>query len=350
MELPVLGKIPSAHNEQPIIKLSSSGVTYLRGREYKKRYVGSKAHAVDINGKFWVKAKDLEKDIKAAKGEAPRKKKLPVKNNQELQKFNTEMQISGNLSTLEHTTAGDSVKLSTKKERFYTIHKREVRQRILGYMNSQRGSKELYFWTITFPAKTQDLIAYRAFNTWLTTLRQYKMLKEYIWIAERQPQTDTIHFHIAIPHKMYVPRANQFMRGTLRTLAKQGLMPVSHLSPQIRKYNGVDICKNRSTKRVINFAVKKGSRALAGYLTKYVTKNEGSFTHLAWHNSRGYSAIFTGITFTLQEFKDLKFGFFMNRTKRFDAEHFTFIPWISDPPPVWEKHLFQLNSYIQNLN
>ena len=249
---------------------------------------------------------------------------------------------------------GDNAKKSRKK--CYTVNKKEVRQRLLGYINTQKGRKELYFWTVSFPKGTPDHICYQAFNTWLTALRQYKMLKDYLWVAERQTgdritdgraPTNTLHFHIAIPHYMNVQRANAMMRGTLKTFAKRGEIPYQPYHPQVKKYNGVDICKNRNTKRIVNFAVKKGSRALATYLTKYVTKNDETFEHLAWHNSRGFSCLFTAVTFTVAEFQQFKFGQFLNRVRVFDMNFAKFIPWLYGPPPLLLDHLFKLNSYIQ---
>jgi hypothetical protein len=128
--------------------------------------------------------------------------------------------------------------------------------------------------------------------------------------------------------------------------------------PCIAKYNGVDICKNRKTNRVVNFAVKKGSRALATYLTKYITKNNAgvpdetghievpAFTHLAWHNSRGFSCLFTGVTFTIAEFNALGFRPFLNGVRKFEMNFATFIPWLYGPPPELYDHLFNLNSTV----
>ena len=144
---------------------------------------------------------------------------------------------------------------------------------------------------------------------------------------------------------MPVKRANAMMAGTLRTFAKRGLIPFNVY--QCKKYNGVDIAKNRNTKRVVNFAIKKGARALATYLSKYATKNNGTFSNLAWHNSRGYSSIFTGVTFTIPEFISYGFNLQIDRVKRLDAAFFTFIPWANGPPPIITDHLFKINSYLQ---
>jgi hypothetical protein len=332
---PPLARVPNITHDLTI-KTTANGIVYLKQNRLSKRYTGSKYSAVDINGKLWLKASDLKK---ATAKKIPRPKD-EVKNclgapTRAQQKYDKLLTNGKNLVTKKP-------ELSTKN---YFIHKREVRARILGYLNSMNGKKELYFWTVSFPEGTRDAIAYQAFNTWLTTLRQYRMLKQYLWVAERQ-QNGTVHFHIAVPHRMYAKRANALMRGTLLTLTRRGLVPSNVY--KIRRYNGVDLAKNRKTGKVTNFAIKKGSRALAQYLTKYVTKNEGNFSHLAWHNSRGYSSIFTGLTFTVPEFVAAGFGEFLNRVARFDTEFFTFVPWKDQPPDPIVNHLYALNSFIQS--
>lgn len=349
MECPTLAKVPGVGQDILQIKATATGITFLHERIYKKRYAGSKKSAVDINGNLWLSARDLERDM--CKGADPKKGRdkkkqlaLPTARQKVLERNQDQMSEDG----------PELPKKERKKS--YTVNKKEVRQRLFGFRNTQKGSKELYFWTVTFPRGTSDEICHQALNTWLTSLRKYKLLKEYLWIAERQDgqriddnraATGTLHFHIAIPHKMPVKRANSMMAGTLKTFARRGDIPFS--PAQCSRYNGVDIAKNRKTGRVINFAVKKGSRALTAYLTKYVTKNDTEFTHLAWHNSRGYSALFTAVTFTSNEFT--KFGFrpFLNRCRIFKMEFATFIPWLYGPPPLLEEHLYQLNTYLQNL-
>lgn len=341
MQLPRLGRVPSMLNDDLRIKVTQTGVTYLLKTRFRQRYTGSKNSAVDINGKLHLKASDLKRLIaRDAKKNGPATTAKPKNLLNAIQK-------SDNFSTEQNKISPNNTELSTLQPKGYKVNKREVRQRLLGYMNTQRGKKELYFWTVTFPMGTTDDMCYKIFNIWLTALRKYKMLREYIWVAERQPlKTHTIHFHIAIPHRMDVRRANSMMAGTLKTFARRGDIPFSVY--QCARYNGVDISKNRNTKRVTNFAVKKGSRALSQYLTKYVTKNDGSFTHLAWHNSRGYSQLFTGVTFTVPEFKKFAFGFFLDRRKVFDIGDFArFIPWIEYPPPLFEEHLFKVNSFVQ---
>ena len=317
------------------IKATHTGITILKDGRFRKRYTGSKQSAVDINGKLYLKAADMKKAI--------------------LEKGTTERAIKKGLQPSMQTPAKNPEPLrdtqnTTKNlspiRREYRVNKLEVRQRILTMINTMMGGRELYFWTVTFPQGTTDAIAYQAFNTWLTTLRQSKFLRNYLWIAERQ-QNGTVHFHIAIPHKMSVVHANRMMRVTLTTFAKRKDIPFSVY--QCKRYNGIDIAKNRKTGRVTNFAIKKGSRSLANYLTKYVTKNDAGFSHLAWHNSRGFSSLFTGITFTVPEFLGYGFKQLLLHRSVIHNEFFMFFPWKGDPPEAITRHLFELNSYIQHV-
>lgn len=345
---PTLGRVPGVCQDELQIKASHSGIVYLPKTKYRKRYTGSKQCAVGIHGKLFLDKRELQKlidrDGDRDKKNSGRRKAIPknlvVMSNKDINEILTpQIDLSTNQDEL-------LTKEDKKPVRSYSINRKEVRQRILGYLNTQKGTKELYFWTITFPEKTPDDLCYHIFNIWLTQLRKYKMLREYLWIAERQPKkTNTIHFHIAIPHRMCVQRANAMMAGTLKTFAKRGGLPFSIW--QCARYNGVDIAKNRQTRRVINFANKKGSRALAIYLTKYITKNKGVFPHLAWHNSRGYSSVFTGVTFTIAEFKKFGFGYYLDRRNAKQMEFATFIPWVDGLPPPVADHLYQLNSFIQ---
>jgi hypothetical protein len=323
---PRLLSVPPFHHELTI-KANISGITVLKESRYRKRYVGSKQSAVDINGKIYLKASDLKKV-----NEIQDKKRIRAKNSADRKKTDFE----------------DSTSQDKKVDRLYKIHKTEIRNRILGMINTMSGRKELYFWTISFPEKTPDDVAYRLFNIWLTTLRQKKWLRNYLWIAERQ-ENGTIHYHLAIPHRLSVVAANNAMRTILRTAAKRNEL-INFNVYQCRRYNGVDIAKNRKTRRVTNFANKKGSRSLASYLSKYVTKNDATFTHLAWHNSRGYSALFTGITFTTTEFINYGFRSLVKPTAIINNEYFLFFAWLEDPPRAITRHLFDLNSFIQDPN
>jgi hypothetical protein len=371
-------------DDDMVMKLTATGVTYMHTRRFKKRYSGSATCDVDHAGRLWLNARELTEDTKAEKGKGKDKKKRdglpPAPKLFQLNRSSELLQISQENSTPESFSPEGEKKIKKKREKSYRVDKVKVPHRIYAYLNTQKGRKQLYFWTVTFPAGATDNACYKAFNTWLTTLRQHNMLKDYLWIAERQTgdrlkdktkePTHTIHFHIAIPHFLNVNKANAMMRGILKGYAKKGDMPgaicdprtkTTYYKPCISRYNGVDIAKHRTTRKPINFAIKKGARSLASYLTKYVTKNDAGvpdengniavpgFTHLAWHCSRGFSRLFTGIACSLAEFRRSGFGFFLNRTRVFKMEFATFVPWLFGPPPLLMQHLYELNSEIQNL-
>jgi hypothetical protein len=331
MAPPRLLPVPNTFNDL-VIKATQTGIVLLKEGRFKKRYLGNKYSAVDINGKLYLRSAELKKVLKESN------KKSPT--------FRLRKAVIAPVIDHESSEPGE-IPANKKRTCEYRVNKLEVRSRIMAMIRTKKGSKELYFWTITFPLNTPDDIAYQAFNTWLTSLRQKKHLRDYIWIAERQ-QNGTVHFHIAIPHRMSVVHANRMMRVTLTTFSKKGL--INYSTHQCRRYNGVDICKNRKTRRVTNFAIKKGSRALANYLTKYVTKNESPFPHLAWHNSRGFSALFTAITFTVAEFIGYGFKEVILHRSIISNMFFSFYPWRrGEPPEAVSKHLRDLNNYVQEM-
>ncbi|MES3018596.1 MAG: hypothetical protein V4721_12485 [Bacteroidota bacterium] len=305
-----------------------NGITILKDGRYRKRYVGSKRFAVDINGELRTST-ELKTLIESAKPKDPGKKR-------------------GRPSPLA-AARDNAVEDAKAKEKSYSINKPEIRARIFAMIAAQKQDrKELYFWTVTFPMNTDDQTIYQLYNIWLTTLRQKKWLKEYLWVAERQ-QNGTLHFHLCIPHKLSVVAANRAMAGTLANASRKGL--INYSIHQCKRYNGVDIAKNRKTKKVTNFGKgKQGKRALTYYITKYITKNNGIFSHLAWHNSRGFSQLFTGVTFTMDEFQAFGLVPFVRRYSAIRNEYFTFYPWLWDPPPRLLNELSKLNTFIQNLN
>lgn len=328
-DLPRLLPVPPQHHDLTI-KATHSGIVILKEGRFKKRYTGSRTAEVDINGKLYLKRSDYKKAI-FVPDKKGHKKRASAMNAPEL---SNPLEVANNNIT-------ENSESSPPRE--YHVNKVEVKNRIHGMINTRKGKRELYFWTVTFPAGISDTLAYQAFNTWLTALRQKKFLRNYLWVAERQ-KNGTVHFHLTIPHKMSVVLANRYMRTTLTTYSKKGLINYSVF--QAKRYNGVDIAKNRKTGRVTNFAIKKGTRALSFYLTKYVTKNDAGFPHLAWHNSRGFSALFTGITFTVQEFLKVGFDRLLFRKSVLNNQFFMFFPWAKDPPDLIIDHLHDLNSYI----
>jgi len=298
--------------------LSMTGVTILTKSRYKIRHSGLQDIVQTPNKGFTLK-RDIPKQI--SKKKVIRKKATP----------------SGRPKGLPDCIV--------KKVSQYRINKKEVSHRIRGFLNQMAGEKMLYFWTVTFPENTNDDVCYILLNKWLTRLRQEKMLREYLWIAERQ-QNGTIHFHIVINQRMDVKKANRFMRASIMHSINQGEVNYSRVDAM--RYNGVHIGKNKKTGRVTNFAKQKNEKSLSNYLTKYVTKNDGSFRHLAWHSSRGYSNLVTSVRFTWNEYQKGNAESLLDNEKMITGEYFTFRRWKGHPPKDLLTYLGLLNQEIQS--
>lgn len=226
----------------------------------------------------------------------------------------------------------------------YHIDKTTVTNRIKAYVNQMKGEKMLYFWSISFPNGTQDDTAYILLNKWLTRLRTERMIREYLWIAERQ-ENNTIHFHMVINHKMNVQLANKYMRASIMHSINKGEIVYDRIAAM--RYNGVDIAKDRKTKRVTNFAKHNKQKSLTNYLTKYVTKNNSTFTHLAWHSSRGYSNLITAVRFTMSEYQKGRTEQLLDNDTPIIHEYYTFRRWKGSPPKDLLTYLGLLNHSIQ---
>jgi len=171
-------------------------------------------------------------------------------------------------------------------------------------------------------------------------------LIDYLWIAERQGN-GTIHYHMCINQRIDIRRANRFMRAAIMRCIDQKL--INWTRDAAKKYNGVDIAKDRKTGRVINFAKQKKARSLEKYLTKYVTKNDGSFKRLAWHCSRGYSELITHVNVTMEEFMRSGFKELLHPSAKLKSDFFEFIPWRNEPPPELMQHMAYCNTIIRKL-
>lgn len=397
MQVPAFMRTPGS-NDELTIKATHTGIVFLGKKNeenkfessgrYGKRYTGSKTCAVDINGGFWESKTALEEEVKASYRRFKGIKDVPAKNKKNATSagsvvLNSRKEVETNGGNVDAISVinPDSKSLSVDpdkkiRKKAYKVKAVEVRHRLYNYINTQKGKKRLFFWTVSFPEGTPDNICHKLFNVWLTQLRKYNLLHDYLWIKERQDgkraapgkqPTHTLHFHIAIPHYLDVHKANAMMRGTLKTYAKRGDMPGTicnektgaiYFLPCISKYNGVHISKHKKTGKPINFAIKKGSKALAHYLTKYLTKKvnedgteeEETYEQLAWHNSRGFSCLFTGITFTIAEFQKCWLDMFLDRSRVFVMRFAVFVPWDKDGPPLpWVNHMYKLNSFTHSI-
>jgi hypothetical protein len=330
---------------------SPAGVTYLKNSSVKSSvYLGSKYHAVDIEGIPWEKKTELKK---ITAGERPKKKKPAVETAGFKELSFDALQISDNLPTTEAGLLTSLPKLPTLPEkRLYKLKKSLIRNRLLAYTNTKKGQKCLYFFTVTFPLGMPENMGYRCLNTWFTALRKQRLLTEYLWVAERQ-KNGTIHFHIAVPHFMKIWHVNGIMRKILLGYALKKELPFPPEKFGRGRYNGVDIAGYKDAgghKIPTNFAHKKKSGSLANYLTKYVTKNNEGFEHLAWHNSRGFSTLFTSVALSRESFQKTDLHNKLNWGKKFENENFVFVPWYGNAPPMFWQALAPVNNFFQSLN
>ena len=302
--------------EDMTAQVSLTGLTVLNEGKFKQRHNTNKEITQKpIEGFILTKNDTLEIERKAL---APkRRKKQPI--------------------TIE------PIKPVIRQERQYHINKTEVTHRIRNFVNAMKGEKKLYFWTITFPANTSDDTAFVCFNKWVTRVRKELNLRSYLWVTERQ-KIGTVHFHIALHQRLCVKKANRFMRACLFTCIDNG--EIDYTREAAKNYNGVDIAKNRKTGRVTNFAERKSQKSLVNYLTKYVSKSDQKFKHLAWHSSRDYSNLVTKVRFTEREIAQSNIKMFLNPEAIIVTEWFTFYKWAASPPPQVFEYLSLVNSTI----
>lgn len=318
------------------ISVSMKGVTHLLEGRYKQRHQGSRDTLQQPTTGFITK-KQYYKSFP---------EELQVKRKQIKKKVD---------NILQSDNQAQAVKVPRLKA--YTIDKKQVTHRILNYVNQMKGEKLLYMWTVTFHAGTQDAIAYKLLNKWLTRLRKESMIKEYLWIAERQKgdrlkdkskkPTNTLHFHIAINNRMDVKRANRYMRASIMTCIDDG--EINYSREHAKNYNGVDIAKNKTTHRVTNFAKQKNQKALSNYLAKYVSKSSDTFQHLAWHNSRGYSNLIISVALTPEEFFSSTLKELVDIDKPLEGQYFIFFRWKGEPPKSLLNYLAGCNQKIMEL-
>ena len=78
---------------------------------------------------------------------------------------------------------------------------------------------------------------------------------------------------------------------------------------------------------------RKKEKSLSNYLTKYISKNSESYTHLAWHCSRDYSNILIAYRVTNKEYITFQLGIFVSEENVYENEWCKFFKWKTKPPP-----------------
>jgi hypothetical protein len=260
--------------------------------------------------------------------------------------LNFEQKKSQRITTNAGTDTINRNKGQPTTNKYYTINAKEIRNRVYAYVDTLQQHQRLYFYTITFPKNISDNTAYKAFNIWLTKLRTRKIIEPYVWVAERQ-KNGTIHYHMLSNIKEHITKVNGYMTKTLSGYVRKGLINWSQ--SECAKYNGVDIAKNRETKQIINFALPDNLPAVTYYITSYMSKSEQKFTHLAWHNSREYSRLFTSIKYTYEQINTFISTKQLNYNKIYDTNEYTFIPYAGNVPTRIRTDLKNINITIKEI-
>lgn len=313
---------PPTHHEL-VTKMTHKGVTVLKDRRFANRFSGSRTHIMRPDAVLVDNLTRLALEGSRKDPADPRKSR---------------------------GKPDGEIRIKEKRQVEYFVNEKLISARTFSYVMAM-DKPILHAFTITFPLCVSDDQGYQYLNTWLTRCGDEIHLRDYLWVAERQPDTGTIHFHLLVPQYLNVQKANRIMQVILCTQIKKGKLNW-HRSAA-KRYNGVDIAKNRNTKRVTNFGKPGARKALVAYIVKYFSKgkkNEGKkgFSHYAWHNSRGFSSMMTAITLTELEGKFLGVRNLINMDRTWKGEFFTWIPWMERPPEFFTDALRMVNRAILN--
>jgi len=175
-----------------------------------------------------------------------------------------------------------------KKERKpRTMSKRtksKIRRKVLAFA---RIHKHLSFVTLTFLNKVEEELGVKILGKFLENVSKRSKDFQYLWVAEKQTENkvfeNNIHFHV-ITNKYW--KINRWWKYWTDLQEKHGITA-------------------RNVKASSAFDVKaltgKNIKAIANYLTHYVTKNEGEFKCQIWNCSKKVSWLKTDM------YQDLSF-------------------------------------------
>jgi len=258
-----------------------------------------------------------------------------------------------------------------EKKTLKKLNKSKLRGKMSALFNLKCSRKFIAFFSVSFPAGITDDIAFECWNSWLTALRKRFALSNYVWVVERQ-ENGTIHYHMLSNNRMPIKSINKAMATIIDNQVKKGTMSwgvpklykkievINGISttteimsnPCAENYNGVDVDSIYNSKRHKNtgaFLKPEQIRAwVQKYLTKYVSKNNESFSHLCWHCSHSISRLFTSMIFNeiegheyIRKLPQTDDFYHVIAGDYFETHIFLFVP------PNWlYKSLQEINDYI----
>jgi hypothetical protein len=156
--------------------------------------------------------------------------------------------------------------------------KSKIRKKIMAFA---RIHKHLTFLTLTFVNKIEDQSAVKILHSFLDNVAKRSKSFQYLWVAEKQTENkvfeNNIHFHL-ITNKYW--KIGKWWPYWIELQAKKGIVPRDE---NFRPSSAFDV-------RAIN---GNNVKAIANYLTHYVTKNEGQFLCQIWNCSKKISKLYT---------------------------------------------------------
>lgn len=156
--------------------------------------------------------------------------------------------------------------------------KQKIRKKITCFSRTQ---KRLSFVTLTFLNKVDDKKAVDLLRKFLDNVKKRSENFQYVWVAERQTKNDmfkgNVHFHM-ISNKYW--KIEKWWNYWINLQLKNGVQP-----------------REKDFKPSSAFDVKQlnanNIRAIAKYVTKYVTKNKAKFNCQVWNCSKAVSNLYT---------------------------------------------------------
>jgi hypothetical protein len=158
--------------------------------------------------------------------------------------------------------------------------KSKIRRKVLAFA---RIHKHLSFVTLTFVNQVEEDQAVKVLGKFLENVNKRSKDFQYLWVAEKQLENkvfkDNIHFHL-ITNKYW--KIDRWWKYWLELQAKHGITPREE---NFKPSSAFDV-------RAIT---GQNVKAIANYLTFYITKNEGQFKCQIWNCSKKVSWLNTSM-------------------------------------------------------
>jgi ribosomal protein S17E len=197
--------------------------------------------------------------------------------------------------------------------------KTKVRDKATAFFRCLKRDDRIFL-TLTFIEHVPDDQAVKILNKFLTVVRKERHGFQYHWVAEHQPenQAHTIHYHILLNRRLPIRRYNalwtlqQYNAGLQGKTADGRVIPIQEIRDRYEydmtaKFRKKDPDSIQAVLNPAHIIKAYGINALAGYLTKYITKQKKEeFRCLNWHCSRKVSRLFTRQVVEFSTFSYLK--------------------------------------------